>query len=342
MSAPTTIPADAIRATVTSTAKLVTEYMPAAPATVINTGTDRVWIGSGSEVSPSNGVPVEAGAYVVWNRAGVLYAVLDPAATSSSAEIYASTALSAWQPSPAAIAAELLANGVPNVLTETQIYDQVIPRNTSPAAIDVSGYASLQITVTPQNTPQNEMIYYWSSDGSTQLVGDFLSNTFQELPVRAQWLQLVNQSTTTDVLVTIVGSNRSLASGHDQAGSFTNSPIQFSLPSTTMTAAVFYPVPIVHSNFNFPMPTGRCYLVANLTSATAARGILNLQYTAPDGTTQNMPLIDTAEMHLDWTNGALFGSKEVILPMNTNWQLSFQCRVAGTTVVVVTLVRDAI
>lgn len=107
---------DEINGTATSTATMLTEYMPDGPAVVINLGTDRVRLGTGSQVSPTSGIPLEPGAFVTWSTPGQLWMVLDSAATSTSAAVMATSRLTSWEASPAAIgdqvAAYMVASGL--------------------------------------------------------------------------------------------------------------------------------------------------------------------------------------------------------------------------------------
>lgn len=109
----------------------------------------RVYLGPDPTVSPLNGgVPLEAGTSLSWTTPGQLWVVADPANTAGVALIVTDT-IADWQPSPAAIAAQvaaqLLANGVPNVLTQAPIYNATLAAGTS-KSFDISEYASVTIS----------------------------------------------------------------------------------------------------------------------------------------------------------------------------------------------------
>lgn len=104
-----TLAQDAISKTVRASdgAVLVYQYMPDGPCQVINTGTARVYLGTSTSVSDYDGVPAEAGATVVWSTPGVLYAVLDPAATATSTTLILTDRIESWQQSPITVGVEV-------------------------------------------------------------------------------------------------------------------------------------------------------------------------------------------------------------------------------------------
>jgi hypothetical protein len=136
-------------------AVLVTEYAYKG-VLVINTSTvGRVWLGTSSGVGPQNGTPLEAGTAAPWDQDGQLYAVLDPSAAAAVTSILPG-AVSRYDPSPAAIAAaaapaiaaQLLAQGIPNVLTSVKVGDFTLAAGASTANIAVTGYAGLVLVPT--------------------------------------------------------------------------------------------------------------------------------------------------------------------------------------------------
>lgn len=248
MSAPaTSIAQDSLRGTaVKSGAVLLTEYMPAGPALVINTGTDRVWLGTGSQVNPSNGIPLEAGAFVGWNRAGELWLLLDPAATSSSALVLATSAIELWEQSPATVGAAVAsymatsglaasigvqvaqqANqlGIPPTFEGAVVYDGYLvqPANTANVvAFDFSGSATASIYIT--GISKTCQISYQWIDTTTGLpyttknisIGSAGTKIQFQTPVRSPTLQIVltDVNTATPPHIRIYATNRELV--HDE------------------------------------------------------------------------------------------------------------------------------
>jgi hypothetical protein len=115
---------------------------------VINTATaGLVWLGAGSAVGPQDGIPLEPSTAAPWTRASPLFAVLDAAATAP-VTLYMTASTSRWDPSPtaigAAVAAQLLATGVPNVLVQDIIAtNTVVPAGTGVAITGLNKYASI-------------------------------------------------------------------------------------------------------------------------------------------------------------------------------------------------------
>lgn len=104
-----TLSTDALHVVLTrgDTPQMVTEYLPADPVLIINTGSDRVYLGSSSNLVPNTAVPCEAGASVTWRQPGQLWAQLDPAATSSTATVVLSECIASWEQSPVAVAIQV-------------------------------------------------------------------------------------------------------------------------------------------------------------------------------------------------------------------------------------------
>lgn len=183
------------------------------PLVIVNTSKDRAWIAGDSTVSSNNGVPLDPGTSLPWTGTGEVWGVADDAATAPIV-VYITSAVSGWTPSPAAIAsqvaAELLATGIPNVLTETVVADQVsIPAGNS-QDFDVSGYASVVVNVS--DTASYEFIVNAPLAGEVLLDQDAFSlgitgGTPIRLAVVGPILRVFNHAAF-GLDCTIVGSNR--------------------------------------------------------------------------------------------------------------------------------------
>jgi hypothetical protein len=116
---------------------------------LINRGTGLVWVGSNSNVGPSNGTPLE-GETSLAVTPGELWVVLDSAETAPVVVYPSTRAAGPWQASPAVTATQtasnLLKTGVPNVLTGSQIYAAGF---VTAQPIDVSAYASVVLSISP-------------------------------------------------------------------------------------------------------------------------------------------------------------------------------------------------
>lgn len=229
---------------------MLTEYAPGAAAvTIVNTGGDRVWIAGTSSVGPASGVPLDGGASLPWRAPGQVWAVLD-AAAKNPVTLYVTSAIGSWTPSPVAVAsataAQLLATGVPTVLTGQILYGPhtPIPSGTT-QTIDVSTYGSLNVTVAPGGSPDTLACcsyQFTDTTGAVVLDHNTLSTTGTtqqvnyRLPVSGPRLQIAG--TNSSPLVTIYGSNRTLTEGSVVAPF----AMRHFKANTTMTILNYYPM----------------------------------------------------------------------------------------------------
>jgi hypothetical protein len=204
---------------------LLTEYMPASGALVINTGTAGVVaLGTNSAVLPSTGVPLEPGTAVPWITPGQLWAYLDPTTTSSPVTVYLTSNIAGWTPSPAAIAAAaalaIAAQGIPSVYVAQQLDNIAMPIGYS-KIYQVGTYASLLLHLTNEVAGQMiSLTFLWYSDAAaTQFIagdqvalGNHPIKTMAgswEIPVRGVAVKIINNAQSlgkADVIV--VGTNR--------------------------------------------------------------------------------------------------------------------------------------
>jgi len=185
------------------------------PLTVINTSlTTRIWLGSSSSVSAGNGVPVEPGTSYAWTADGMLFAVRDAAATTD-ASVTITGSGSDWTASPiaigAAVAAQLLAGGVPIVARTKNVFEGFgLPgASTYPVGggwLDVTGFSSLELsfTILSGATTVQGITFRWTDDAVQQAglpirsdefttYGDGGGNDGQSIsvPIRADYVQIV-------------------------------------------------------------------------------------------------------------------------------------------------------
>jgi hypothetical protein len=164
-----------------STEQLLTQYAPSPESddslTIINLGTERVWLSNDSTAGPNHSTPIEGGTASVWTAGGTVYAFPD-ASNVTDVTLVLTSGVVAYEPSPYALASyaagqieasglaqaiaediaasglplavaqQILANGVPNVLVETDVAQS---RNLAAGATDnwnVSDAASAVLSVT--------------------------------------------------------------------------------------------------------------------------------------------------------------------------------------------------
>lgn len=187
------------------------------PMLVINTSAnDLVYLGNSSGVSPASGVPLEAGTALPWIAGGEVWAVVAPGTTNTIAVVITS-AIAGWEPSPAAIAAavaaELLAEGIPNVLVENVIFSGTLA-SLGQTTLDVSGYASVVIAGDPTAPIGTATLRLQQSPDPVQAsITDVDTVTMNargslRLGLSGHYLNVANLSAVTAVQITVVGSNR--------------------------------------------------------------------------------------------------------------------------------------
>lgn len=138
-------------------AQKITSYAPGpsgGPLTVINRGTERVWLSNDSMATSGRGVPLEGGTSVPWIAAGDLWAVPDDA-NVTDVPLVLTSAVTRWEPSPSAVAAataaQLLATGVP-IVQSSRSLATVTGRNDAgwtSGVLDVGGFQTLSVYFNP-------------------------------------------------------------------------------------------------------------------------------------------------------------------------------------------------
>lgn len=315
MSAP--LSSDALHATVTPGKQpvLVTEYMPGGPGVqVINTAvTGTIYLGTGSNVQESNGVPVPAGSSVQWIASGQLWAVAGSDATGPMLLI-ASGLISSWAPSPeviaTAVATQLIAKGIPSVLVTTPlpVFNDATPQ-------DVHGFASLTVRFPGAAAAFETQYYFTDSTGNPVGPADTIANGDggAMIPVLGDFIvfpSLLGQS------VQIDGSNRPLATTHAIVNGYSSDGWTLTIPSRTWVAGDLITFTTVKGQpFQGP---AFAYLTISGTVVTG-----DFEVATPDGA--GFVIADTGELHTAPQNRAV--SKMLALPANLA-TASFHC--AGT------------
>jgi hypothetical protein len=251
--------------TVTQQGTLLTEY---APVTVINTSTAaRVLLANTSSVAPGNGVPLEPGTSYDWATEGNVYAVVDPAASVTTAQIVLTGSGGNWSPSPvaigAAVAAQLLTTGVPQKLLITELGTFTIGTGLGFVGGDLPGYASLFLFATFAGAGVNPTLGYQFATGSGLNVGQQDTLACNDagyipgiiLPVTGKSLVCIASAGTASVRV--VGYNRSLARVPLGNG-FQSSGAQAAISG--IVDASLHTIPLVTGQ----MCQGYCYVVVQI------------------------------------------------------------------------------
>lgn len=307
---------------------MVTEYMPGGDgAQVINTASSgTVYIGTTSSVGPSSGVPVAAGASVQYTASGQLWAVLGTDATGP-VTLVVSSLISAWSPSPEAVAAAILAAGVPNVITVSQVGTVNNPGGTGNAAskiFDVHSFATLiiELTATPATPVTTTVVgvqFYEDAAGTipiTQFDNVAVSNastaaggviTGAQVPVSGPFVGIfvadggVGHSDTANVQ----GTNRPLATTHPIVAGYSSDGCQLGTGNVNWVSGVGQTLPTVFGTL-FQGPVS-----AELRISNAALTGLYEVITASGST---LVFADTGEFHTSPAGVNL--SKQSAFPAN--------------------------
>ena len=308
------------------------------PVFLINTSADSLlYIGDSSAVGPSSGVPLEASTALPWSAGGTVWAAAAPG-TADAVSLVITSAIDGWDPSPAAIAAavaaELLAQGIPNVLVEEPIVNGITlaPGATTNPPTNVSGFASLVIFSEQMTPTVSERLLATQMDPNgnavdTETISLPAFKGSARLAVTGTTIQFTNQ-TTDPVRIWVVGSNRAAVQRLDVRAKTSLGDVWTS-PSAAYTVGQL----VALTEFdNTVQLQGQCYLDFRLGSTAAAlKGGLSL--VKADGNAYN--LAAAGELVLNSAN-QLCVTKLVAVPASA-YTLNFVCTAAGTGTVAASL-----
>lgn len=304
---------------------MLTEYAggDSTPVQIINTDVTagRVYLGSDSSVSSSNGVPLDPGTALPWTTPGQIWAIADPTAAGPIG-ITVTAAIGDWTPSPAAIAAqvaqELLLTGIPNVFTETDLGN---PEMNTP--IDVSGYASLTMTLVQGSGGAETIPFYFSNDPNgfgVPIAADVLTaNPLFGVPVQARYL-IINGTAGIDI-VDLVGTNRPSALGRPQSLGYSSSGFHATSGVINMVAGNSYGLGLTDGDY-FDGPGFAMFIITGST----ALGQINAECSY-----QLRMIAHTGEM-ITAPGSVRTVYKEIGIPPNFT-QFQFLCTTSGSAAV---------
>lgn len=319
-------------------AQLLTEYAGGNdnPLMIINNDVSagRVYVGADSSVSTRSGVPIDPGTSLPWTIAGEVWAIADPAAIGP-VSIILTTAVSDWTPSPAAIAAlvaaELLATGVPNVITEHTIANGDPIAASGQKAYDVSGYASVAFVLTPTTAPTGlaDATLRQSALGLTVRNDSFYFavSAFPYLASRLQGTIAVVGDTLTvqapaggsgfGISVTLVGSNRAAREGLDVRSNA-------GLTDAWSTSVA----PTAGNDYPLAQQDASVRLQGQAFATFVAGGVTALGFFELDFGPYAIVVADTTEMYTTGNNSARRVSRLIALPAQ-QFVVIFRCRQTG-------------
>lgn len=321
---PITLPID-------GTAELLTEYAVAgAPLLIINTSDDLAYVAGTTSVSANNGVPLEPGTALPWTAGGTVYAAAAPG-TAVPIQVVITSAVPRWDPSPAAIGAEvatqLIAQGLPNVYLDDFLGKFTIAPADSSPPIDVHKYGSVclivdtfnsAIQIAFQNQPQT--ISPWN-DTLTNPLPSAISQRVARVNVQGYWLNLNNLDPTNQAVIYVVASNRVLPKQIDSALD-DGYPMEWNTASVPMVAGTNYALGQINGN----KIEGPVFAELNVGSGTV-KGFFSLDYSNDQGQAETINISDTGEMHAVGSSFAIF--KPMSLP-RCGFGITFHCTTSGT------------
>jgi hypothetical protein len=228
-----------------------------------------------------------------------------------------------------AVAAQLLAGGVPNVYNWTDLGQFVVPIGPVPVVeIDVHGYASVIIYQTDLPAGTTAIAYWFTDNARVGQVGtDLLSSPTAGIsalpavvPVEGSFLRLNTNDAVTHA-VRVIGTNRPVPGGHPIVNGYSTAGFQASTGNVAMANGQTVPMNIDRGAL-FQGPAAFEFIV----TGTVVKGSWILRMMTSQGLL-SLDLADTTEAHVlgPDTHFHRLGA----LPA-TEYTLSFLCNAAGT------------
>jgi len=316
-----------------------------------------IWVSSSTSVSPGNGIRIGALGTVTWTTDGSpVWAILDTGVTTPSTIGLSSDLNNPQNPVDVgiAIAVELAATGVPNVLVEDVLGPFNLPAGGS-LVLDVRKYASLIVSTDGSPSVCTNLNFDWWADGTGSLgLGDNWTNppgigpgvvnvelqNAGVIEVLGQILHINNFDLVNSIPgLQIIGSNRP-AHQHIDTSRQDSEPVLFS-SNQAMVAGTAYVMPLVINPGAAvaPKPEGTVY-AEFIVSTAAPKGFFSLDYTDSRGLAQSMELADTTEMHTLAGGAQQLIYKLIALP-RCGYTINFHCTTAGTATVALKAIKAA-
>jgi hypothetical protein len=194
-------------------------HMPNGTTIYNQDSNNAIWVGSNASLVAGQGMRIGPKGSLQWTTDNAqCFAVVDTGVASNVTVLISDNVQNLVNPVDvaAATAAQLLATGIPNVLTGTLLFDGQIGAGFSSKILSgINGYASLTIKVTSTATAQ-----MWNVQQNMQ---GYQAHVFQlpqavpsnnatilELPVRGDLLSIGWTDNSQPVWITVIGTNRAL------------------------------------------------------------------------------------------------------------------------------------
>lgn len=298
-------------------------------ATVINLATDarnRVWVSNQSGPVQLNGYPLEPFAATTKNGTGSLYLALDAAAISD-VKILITDVVSGYD-NPialaAAVAAELLLTGIPNVLVDTQIANAIPILHGGSTTFDISGYASIYVSCTGNRLNLQQY------DVAASIVDEYdYSYTHPvRLAVVAGTLKVTNTISAGTSNVTIWGSNRQSQQRFDGRYQDTTGDLWQTIGGTFVAGGVA----LGHLNASTSLQ-GAVHATFHVTGLVV-QGYFYLS----SSTLATILICDTTEMFTG-SNGDRYLTRQIAVPAGS-YTIGFFCTTGGNATIDAALFQD--
>lgn len=303
------------------------------------------WVSGNPTPGPGSGMRIGPKGSLQWTTAGPVYGAVDTGVTSPIVLTASSNVGSLVNPVDvgAAVATQLLNQGVPNVLQGTVIaagsaLPLVSTTNYAITKLDVSKYASLTITL---NVPSQAQVSaaFTTPDGSYNL-GSFdfpvthVSGavTFT-LPVTGPALALyVSNVVAANNTYTIYGSNRGVEKPRIMTGYSTATTLNLSNTAFTLGTPAYFPDPFISNGKN-------TYLRLVVTGTGSGKfGFTG--FTGPSNSVGALTLLDLVDSKLGGAGSDGAETEKTILLPPGKLKLHFMPGVTATYTVVATLTQE--
>jgi hypothetical protein len=272
---------------------------------------------------------------VQWTTAGPVFAVVDTGVITTVSLVVSSDVVNVQNPEAiaAATAAQLLANGVPNVLTEkVALNATVVPlvRNGGAQRVDVHTFETLIIAQSLALAPLN-LTLSWGELTPTgqrlQIAGpDFVNGESAIIPVRTGNVTVTNNDTVNDAYFIMIGTNRASITPRSSLNGYT---LGFEGTTSAFTA-------VAGQTYGIPTNIGQIFqgdadIVFYVGGSNTVKGLFYAATVIDNsGSTVNQALTDTGESIWHALGSQQQAYKRCYLPIGP-YTLGFSCLVGGFT-----------
>jgi len=302
--------------------------LPVGAQLVNLSNTDRVWVAQSPGLASGNGTPLDPLASMEIANAGMFYAILDTGA-ANPVTVLVTDELNGYSNPVAlasAVAAELLATGIPLVIREDTIFAGAIVKNTS-QIFDVSAYTEL--TISDLNGGGGQSYQFLDALGNI-IDNDRIpsSGATVRLAVPSSHVKIVNSDGgTAQHSYVVIGSNRQPQMRYDVRGN-ANAVDLWTISIATVDGNNYQLAQVV--SIPNPKLVGPCFatISAGGASSTGSFRLDVNDLASALGPNNSIYLGSTAEMYAQPGGGARRIHRMIAIPA-LDFTITYECRGAG-------------